>query len=140
MGYALMRAAAAVFILLMTVAVASAQSKNPNPDDSKALQDCIKAAAPAGKAVTEAESCIGIVSTPCLDDEKTKSTADMNACIDRETVVWNDILNETYRRLREKLDNEQQGKLRDMQRAWVASRDATCDSTGTIIRVPWRPL
>ncbi len=36
------------------------------------------------------------------------------------------ILNETYHRLREKLDDQQQVKLRDMQRAWIASRDKTC--------------
>jgi uncharacterized protein YecT (DUF1311 family) len=37
------------------------------------------------------------------------------------------MLNETYRRLREKLDDTQQTKLREMQRAWVVSRDKTCD-------------
>ena len=73
-----------------------------------------------------AESCIGTLSRPCLDDDKTKSTADMNACIERERAVWDNILNESYRRLRAKLDADQQGKLRDMQRAWIASRDATC--------------
>ncbi len=49
------------------------------------------------------------------------------ACYDRERAVWDDILNETYRRLREALDKEQQGKLRDMQRAWIASRDKSCE-------------
>ena len=57
----------------------------------------------------------------------TNSTAEMNACIERERAVWDDILNETFRRLRAKLDEDQQGKLRDMQRAWIASRDKTCD-------------
>jgi uncharacterized protein YecT (DUF1311 family) len=50
----------------------------------------------------------------------------MNACIDRERAVWDDILNETFRRLREKLDEGQRVKLRDMQRAWLVSRDKTC--------------
>ncbi len=48
------------------------------------------------------------------------------ACIDRETKVWDDILNETFRRLREKLDDSQQTKLREMQRAWIVSRDKSC--------------
>ncbi len=43
----------------------------------------------------------------------------MITCVAREQAVWDDILNETYRRLRGKLDAEQQGKLRDMQRAWI---------------------
>lgn len=50
----------------------------------------------------------------------------MTACVAREQAVWDDILKETYRRLREKLDAQQQEKLRDMQRAWIASRDKTC--------------
>ena len=74
--------------------------------------------------MSAAESCIGSISKSCLSDAK--STADQNACIDRERKVWDNILNESYRRLREKLDAAQQAKLRDMQRAWIASRDATC--------------
>lgn len=97
--------------------------------DAKAtetIEDCIKTAAPAGKSMTNAERCIGIISNPCLDSDKTKSTADMNACIDREHAVWDNILNESFRRLREKLDETQRVKLRDMQRAWMADRDKTC--------------
>jgi uncharacterized protein YecT (DUF1311 family) len=95
-------------------------------DASKDVQDCIKTAAPAGQPTTKAESCIGIVSNPCLDDIRTRSTADMNACVDRERAVWDNILNETFRRLREKLDDAQRVKLREMQRAWIADRDKTC--------------
>lgn len=122
-----MRTAAVVVLLLMMAAAASAQSKHQAADDSKAIQDCVKTAAPAGKPMEAAESCIGMLSRPCLDDDKTKSTADMNVCNERERAVWDDILNESYRRLRAKLDADQQGKLRDMQRAWLASRAATCN-------------
>ena len=72
------------------------------------------------------ETCIGIVSGPCLDKAADPSTAGMVACVARERAVWDDILNETYNRLRAKLDDKQQQKLRDMQRAWIAARDATC--------------
>ena len=105
---------------------AAARAEAPDAAATETIEDCIKTAAPAGKPMTAAERCIGIVSNPCLDDKKTKSTADMNACVDRERAVWDDILNETYRQLAEKLDAGQKGKLRDMQRAWIASRDKTC--------------
>lgn len=121
-----MRAAAVIVLLLMTAAAAAAQGKHQAADNSKTLQDCIKSAAPAGKPAADAERCIGTLSGPCLDDDKTNSIADQNACIDRELAVWDNILNESYRRLRAKLDSDQQGKLRDMQHAWIASRDATC--------------
>ena len=119
-------AAAAIMILAAAASAASAQVKHPAADASKAIQDCIKTAAPAGTSTDKAESCIGIVSTPCLSDDKTRSTADENACIDREQKVWDDILNETFRRLRDKLDDNQKEKLRDMQRAWIVSREKTC--------------
>ncbi|WP_162826836.1 lysozyme inhibitor LprI family protein [Pseudolabrys taiwanensis] len=88
--------------------------------DSAEIQDCIKSK--PGKE----EACIGIVSEPCLNRDETKSTADMNACVDRELAVWDDILNETFRRLRDKLDAQQKEKLRDMQRAWIVSKEKTC--------------
>ncbi len=103
---------------------AFAQSNRPDAGATKDIEDCIKTAAGPSAAMSAAESCIGIVSTPCL--KEAKSTADMNRCNDREKAVWDDILNETYRRLGKKLDAEQQGKLRDMQRAWIVSRDKTC--------------
>jgi uncharacterized protein YecT (DUF1311 family) len=48
------------------------------------------------------------------------------ACDRREQAVWDNILNEAYRSLLAKLDETQQQKLRDMQRAWIASRDKSC--------------
>ena len=49
------------------------------------------------------------------------------ACEDRERAVWDSVLNESYRRLRDALDDEQKGKLQEMQRAWIASRDKNCE-------------
>jgi uncharacterized protein YecT (DUF1311 family) len=121
-----MRTAVVILLMLLTgVSAVSAQGK-PAADDTKTVEDCIKTAAPAGTAMDKAGKCIGTVSNPCLQDDKAQSTADMNACIDRERVVWDDILNETYRNLSKKLDAKQQNRLRDMQRAWIASRNATC--------------
>ena len=135
MGYAVMRFAGLRFalsfmaVLLMApvaggVLPAAAQNAKvlakDAANDTADIEDCLKSKPDAQ------ESCIGIVSNPCLDRDSTKSTADQNACINREFAVWDDILNETYRRLREKLDDAQKVKLRDMQRAWVASKEKTC--------------
>jgi uncharacterized protein YecT (DUF1311 family) len=40
--------------------------------------------------------------------------------------VWDNILNKSYQLLRERLEEDQVAKLRDMQRAWITSRDKTC--------------
>jgi uncharacterized protein YecT (DUF1311 family) len=46
---------------------------------------------------------------------------------DRERAVWDDILNESFRRLRDALEAEQVAKLREMQRTWIVSRDKNCE-------------
>jgi uncharacterized protein YecT (DUF1311 family) len=109
--------------MLAALAVSPALAKDkPDARASAAIQDCVKSKSATGMG----ETCIGIVSGPCLDKAADPSTAGMVACVARERAVWDDILNETYNRLRAKLDDKQQQKLRDMQRAWIAARDATC--------------
>jgi uncharacterized protein YecT (DUF1311 family) len=122
MGYALIRAALCALALALLCMPADAQEK-PRASDSKRIQDCIKSKTGRG---WKWESCIGIVSESCSKDEASMPSSAVVACYDRERAVWDDILNETYRRLREALDDEQKDKLREMQRAWIASRDKSC--------------
>jgi uncharacterized protein YecT (DUF1311 family) len=100
-----------------------AEIAKPGARDSAALQSCIKS---ADGEPQKQERCIGIIADPCADRDDAQSTADQVACAARELAVWDDILNETFRRLRDKLDAKQKIKLRDMQRAWIESRDRTC--------------
>ena len=112
-----------LLVVLAALAVSPALAKDkPDARAAAAIEDCVKSKSATGMG----ETCIGIVSGPCLDKAADPSTAGMVACVARERAVWDDILNETYNRLRAKLDDKQQQKLRDMQRAWIAARDATC--------------
>jgi len=112
-----------LLVVLAALAVSPALAKDkPDARAAAAIQDCVKSKSATGMG----ETCIGIVSGPCLDKAADPSTAGMVACVARERAVWDDILNETYNRLRAKLDDKQQQKLRAMQRAWIAARDATC--------------
>jgi uncharacterized protein YecT (DUF1311 family) len=109
-------------VLAIVLATPAAATEKPDGKASATIQDCVKTKSATGTG----ELCIGIVSGPCLDRDDAKSTADMTNCVSREQAVWDDVLNETYRRLREKLGDTQQTKLREMQRAWIVSRDKTC--------------
>lgn len=113
---------AAILALFALLAMPALAQDRPDARASAAIQDCIKSKTATGVAAT----CIGIVSDPCLERKAAPSTADMVNCVAGERAVWDDILNETFRRLRDRLDDEQKAKLRDMQRAWIASRDKTC--------------
>ncbi len=89
-------------------------------------------------------SCIGQAAERCMEESPGGfSTYMSNMCLDAERAWWDGQLNARYRDLRA---FEQQGdseaardpyaapgrpsgadSLRDMQRAWIAFRDATCD-------------
>jgi uncharacterized protein YecT (DUF1311 family) len=99
---------------------ASAQADKPNARDSAAIQNCIKAK--TGRNWNW-ESCLGVVSNTYTKGEASMIPSQVMYCINREQLVWDDILNDTFRRLREKLDDHQRTKLRDMQCAWIVSRD-----------------
>jgi uncharacterized protein YecT (DUF1311 family) len=47
-------------------------------------------------------------------------------CLDRERLVWDRIVNDSYKAMMAALDPEQQVKLREMQRSWIQTRDLTC--------------
>ena len=102
-------------VLMLAATASRCETAKPDAADSAAVQSCIKSAADG----SQRERCIGIIADPCADRPDAQSTADQVACAAREFAVWDDILNETYRRLRVKLDAEQKVKLRAMQRAWI---------------------
>ncbi|MDO5706627.1 MAG: lysozyme inhibitor LprI family protein [Paracoccus sp. (in: a-proteobacteria)] len=81
-------------------------------------------------------SCIGKASDPCMDS----STVGMVGCLAQETDQWDGLLNAAYQVLTadaENADKELEGTgltvplsapaLQQMQRAWIAFRDAACD-------------
>jgi uncharacterized protein YecT (DUF1311 family) len=118
-----MRAAAAVtFAALLGASPAVAQDK-PAPKNSAAIEQCIKTK--TGRN-WRWEACIGLISEPCSKNEASMTPSEVVACYDRERAVWDDILNTSFRQLSGRLDAEQVDKMREMQRAWIASRDKTC--------------
>jgi uncharacterized protein YecT (DUF1311 family) len=107
----------------LLLAATAGRAEKADAGDSAKIQSCIKSAAGGPR---EQERCIGIIADPCADKDEARSTADQVACAAREQAVWDDILNETFRRLRDKLDAKQKARLREMQRAWIDSRARTC--------------
>ena len=83
-----------------------------------------------------AESCIGVVSDPCMETEEGASTYGMINCHGREWEVWDARLNASYRERMapqtgpgsNALTDEMEAKqLRKIQAAWIPLRDATCE-------------
>ena len=103
----------------------AAQGARATRKDASAIRACADKYA---QNVNEAERrCIfAIVVEPCTKTRVGQSSQGASACYHVEQDIWDELLNENFRVLREGLDDEQKGKLRDMQRDWIAYRNTTC--------------
>ena len=106
-------------------------------EDSRAIQSCIKE---QGSRNESPERCIGIIANPCLDRPDGQSTLGQIQCYQREHLVWDDILNESYRRLQEQLDGKLKTALRDMQRVGFNRASCNANSIAKSFRAPSRRL
>jgi len=85
--------------------------------------------------------CIGLAAQACMEEtEGGYSTPVIGGCLDAERAFWDDLLNTAYGELRvrsQEIDAQEPYEglpprpsdidaLRDMQRAWIAYRDASC--------------
>src|SRR5215470_6487303 len=113
--------AALALAIVLSPGSSAAQSAAPRARDVAAVENCLKS--PRGREL-KGERCIGVIADPCL--KNARSTADQNACADRELAAWDVILNSTYLRLGQHLDEEQKAKAREMHRSWIETRDKTC--------------
>lgn len=92
-------------------------------DDAATIGACLKSEYEAGR---DAHVCIGRVSDPCLETPDAQSTVGMVDCINRETKIWDNLLNDEYGRLMKMLSAKAAEDVRKAQRIWITSRDADC--------------
>jgi uncharacterized protein YecT (DUF1311 family) len=123
--------------LLLSLAVAlvvagplPARADDPAAKDVAAIGDCLhKQENKKGGTSQEAEeaACLMTVAKPCMggDEANARDRPKMD-CLDRERLVWDKIVNDSYKTLTNALDPDQQAKLREMQRSWIQTRDLTC--------------
>lgn len=124
--------------LLAALALASsAASAQEVQFSAEASESCVAAqATPDGK-----RGCLGQSAQRCMEDSpEGYTTIGMMACLDAERDYWDARLNHAYGSLRSKAKSSDAGleeigssaprtapALRDMQRAWISYRDATCE-------------
>ncbi|MBY0531820.1 MAG: DUF1311 domain-containing protein [Xanthobacteraceae bacterium] len=124
-----MRIAVLLIALFVSGGVAGVQEKL-RAEDSRAIQSCIK----EKESDEGAELCIGIIADKCLDTPEGQSMHGHADCYRREQLVWDDILNETYRRLQGSFEGKLKTQLRDVQRAWIEARKLQCDFYADVIQ------
>lgn len=96
--------------------------------DVAAIGDCLrKQDKKQGSQETDEAACLMAVAKPCMGgDETAVNDRRKIDCLDRERLVWDQIVNESYKAMMNALDPDQQVKLREMQRSWIQTRDLTC--------------
>jgi uncharacterized protein YecT (DUF1311 family) len=123
------------YLLLLTLALIAAVSVPARADDLPAkdvatISDCLrKQAQKKGGSSQEADeaACLMTVAKPCMGgDEAAAVDRRKIDCLDRERLVWDKMLNDSYKTMMNALDPDQQTKLREMQRSWIHTRDLTC--------------
>jgi len=102
-----------------------AQDRKPTKKEVEVIRACAEKNA---DDVSEAERrCLfNLVATPCTKRPEAKSTHGTADCYRVEQAIWDDLLNDNYKKLLKELDEDQTAKAREMQRAWIAYRDTTC--------------
>ena len=107
-------------------AVAQAESRKPTPKEVSAIRACADKYKDDLSAV-EGRCLFKLVADPCTESREGRSNVGTANCFRLEQAIWDELLNANFSALRDDLDDEQKTKLRDMQRAWIAYRDTTCE-------------
>lgn len=91
--------------------------------DEELIATCVQAERDANRSPI---NCVGRISDPCLELPEGQSTVGMVGCIDKETKVWDGMLNGEYARLLAVLKGKAAEDVRKAQRNWIALRDSDC--------------
>lgn len=92
-------------------------------DGTQVISSCLKSAFAENK---DARTCAGLVANACLDKPGNESTHAMVACNDRETKIWDDLLNAEYQRLLGAVEGKAKDDIVKAQRQWIGLRDMDC--------------
>ncbi|TMV57324.1 DUF1311 domain-containing protein [Thioclava sp. BHET1] len=101
----------------------------PLPGMAQAPTDAVAAQAGACLATGQGKACIGRAAKACMGAPEGQTTLGMVDCAMAERGYWDDLLNRAYKVVmaREKAAGGTGAQaLREMQRAWIAYRDARC--------------
>lgn len=91
------------------------------------VRQCLEA---VRKVDSDARACVGVVAEPCLD--QTADGDDAVACFERETALWDGLLDDRYREVVTHFDEEAMEQFRDVHDAWEDYRSQRCALGETI--------
>lgn len=118
---------ALVFLSTVIVAPLAAQAdgrEKPTAKERAKLLQCLKSKRRADKSE---EGCIFSMVDACMEKPSGHTTLGQRLCNAREIVVWDELLNSRYKRLRKAVSENGAKKLKQIQRSWISWRKAKCE-------------
>ena len=114
--------------LALIAAPVPARADAPAAKDVATIGDCLRRRdKQGGSQEADEAACLMTVAKPCMGgDEANVASRRQIECLDRERLVWDKIVNDSYRTMMNALEPGQQDKLREMQRSWIHTRDLSC--------------
>ncbi len=106
-----------------------ARADAPAAKDVATIGDCLrKQDKVRGSQEADEAACLMTVAKPCMGGDETRVRSGRQIeCLDRERLVWDKIINDSYKTMMNALEADQQAKVREMQRSWIHTRDLTCE-------------
>jgi len=115
----------AVSILTCFLTSHAAVAETPDPRDIKTISACLQSFDKAAASQEAYEACVSRIANPCMKNDEANDRKQIE-CFDRERMVWDKIVNDSYKTILDGIEPEQQDKLKAMQRSWIHTRDLTC--------------
>jgi uncharacterized protein YecT (DUF1311 family) len=114
---------------LVLSGVPSAHAETPDAKDVAVINSCLTGLKKTDSAPEKYEAtCLLKVADPCMGaDPASASDRRQIECLDRERLVWDKIINDSYKSVMKAVEPEQANKLREVQKVWIHSRDVTCE-------------
>ena len=104
----------------------AAVAETPDAQDVRKITACLQRFDKAAAAQEAYEACMSKIADPCINGDEGRDRKQIE-CFDRERMVWDKIVNDSYKTIMDGIEPEQQEKLRAVQRSWIQTRDLTCN-------------
>ncbi|WP_237154238.1 lysozyme inhibitor LprI family protein [Oryzibacter oryziterrae] len=98
--------------------------RKPTDADRKVIAACLDESWSNHRAPT---GCIGKISDACLAANTEDGDEPVFECLERERVVWDELLNAKYKSVMEASQGDLKKQLKAVQQSWIKTRDMTCD-------------
>ena len=113
-----------ISLMSMTGMVHAQEDERPTAAERAALLKCLK---DKRQAQQPEDGCIFSNVDVCMEKPSGHTTLGQRLCNARESAIWDELLNDRYKRLRAAVSKPGAKKLRNIQRSWISWRKAKCE-------------